>query len=93
MKLLVETTGTFALHDTIGRQTVEAFRPCVVTKTPFIESQVGLKLKVVEPLADDASDEALAAAKDEDELLEAIEALPRPKAEAKAAPAPAKKGK
>jgi hypothetical protein len=80
VKLLVETTGQFALHDTIGRQTVEAFRPCVVTSTPFIESNRAGKLNVIEALADDASDADLAAAKNDDELLEAIEALPRPKA-------------
>lgn len=91
MKLLVETTGNFALHDTLGRQTVEAFRPCVVEGTPFIESHRGGKLKVIEALADDASDADLAAAKDEDELLEALEALPRPQAETKSEPAPAPK--
>lgn len=82
MKLLVETTGDFMLHDTIGRQQVEAFRPCVVNGTSFIESHRGGKLKILEQLAEDASDEALAAATTDEELLEAIEALPRPKAAA-----------
>lgn len=68
------------LHDTIGRQQVEAFRPCVVTGTSFIESHRGGKLKIIEKLDDDASDEGLAAATNDEELLKAIDDLPRPKA-------------
>ena len=94
MKLLVETPGNFALHDTLGRQTVEAFRPCVVVGTSFIESHRGGKLKILETLADEATDDTLAAAKNDDELLEALEALPRPSAEPAKAPAkPASKAK
>lgn len=77
------------LHDTLGKQTVEAFRPCVVTATSFIEGHRGGRLNLIEKLDDDATDATLAAATNDDELLEAIEALPRPKAD-KAPAAPAK---
>lgn len=88
MKLLVETTGNFALLDIGGRQTVESYRPCVVTNTPFIESHRAGKLKILEVLADEASDQSLANAKD---LKAAIAALPRVEEAPK--PTPTAKGK
>ena len=78
MKYLVETTGDFCLYDLNGAQVVQAHRPTVVESTPFIERMAGDRLTKLETLADDASDAALAAARHEDELDEAIEALPRP---------------
>lgn len=78
MKLLVQTKGNYALHDLLGQQTVQAYRPTVVTATAFIESHRAGKLEVIEELADEASDAVLAVAKDEAELAEAIKGLPRP---------------
>lgn len=77
MKYLVETNGDYTLHDLIGRQTVRAARPTVVEATAFIEMHRGTKLTVLETLADDASDDALARSKNEEELEAAILALPR----------------
>jgi len=89
VKALVETNGDYALHDINGRQTIQAYRPSVVELTAFVERHRGTRLTLIEMLADDASDTPLAAAKDEDELYLAIEALPRPaKPEPKPAPAP-----
>ena len=78
-KLLVETNGNFCLHDTLGRQTVEAYRPTVVNATAFIESHRGGKISVLEELAEDASDATLAKAKDAEELEKALAGLPRAK--------------
>lgn len=64
------------LHDTLGQQTVEAFRPCVVKATSFIESHRGGRLNILAALDDSASDEALAAATNDDELEAAIKDLP-----------------
>lgn len=74
MKLLVETKGEYAIQDLIGRQIVEAYRPCVVEKTAFIGSMIGYKLNVLDELSDEADDKPLADAKD---LDAAIAALPR----------------
>lgn len=107
MKLLVETTGNFALYDLMANQVIQAGRPSVVTNTNFIQAHRGTKLTVLEILADDASDSELAVTTNSLELEAAIAALPRPeKAEPKTvepkteAPAPkaepkapAKKGK
>lgn len=88
MKLLVQTNGNYGLLDLHGRQEVAASRPSVVTRTSFIDVNRGVKLVVLEELADDASDAALAAAATEEELAAAIAALPRPaKPESKAAAA------
>ena len=78
MKLLVQSIGNHYLHDTYGRQGVAAFRPCVVTRTTFIDVNRGRKLEVLEELADEASAESLAEAKSAYELAAAIAALPRP---------------
>lgn len=84
MKLLVQSIGNHALLDLYGRQEIAASRPSVVTRTVFIDVNRGRKLEVLEELADDASDEALAAATNADELQAAIDALPRaPKPSAK----------
>lgn len=94
MKLLVQTNGDYALQDLFGGQVVQAFRPSVVTRTPFIEANRGGKLTVLEELDDEASDAMLAEAKTEDDLKAAIEALPRKEKPAvktaapKSAPAP-----
>jgi hypothetical protein len=88
VKLLVETLGNYGLYDLYGQQEVRPNRPTVVTRTPFIDVNRGAKLTVLEELADDASDEALAAATSDEELEAAIAALPRAK---KPAPAPAAK--
>jgi hypothetical protein len=94
VKVLVETLGDFSLLDVNGRQTIQAFRPTVADLTAFVERHRGTRLTVLETLADDASDESLALAKNEDEIYAAIEALPRPeKPAAKPAPAPKPKGK
>lgn len=77
MKYLVETNGAYSLHDLLGRQTVRAGRPSVVTPTAFIESHRGTRLTVLETLADEASDAPLARSKNEEELDAAIAALPR----------------
>lgn len=82
-KYLVESINGAYLHDMFGGQGVNAHRPCVVSATPFIENMRGSKLKVLAELADDASDDILAAAKTDEELAEAIELLkptPRKKA-------------
>lgn len=83
MKLLVETTGDFGLYDLASGQEVEAHRPTVVKKTPFIQTKIGSRLTVLEELGDDAEDEALAAAANAKELAAAIKALPRKRASAK----------
>lgn len=75
MKLLVQTTGNFGLYDLIGRQEVAAYRPSVVTDTPFITRHKGSRLEVLEVLAKTADDSMLANATD---LEAAIKALPRP---------------
>lgn len=98
MKALVETIGNQMLQDLFGRQQVEAYRPTVVTMTGFLENLRGTKLRVIEELADDASDEALALARNEEELAAAIKALPRPgktppAAEAVPAPEPKPEGR
>lgn len=97
MKYLVETRGEYELFDLFGRQTVSAYRPSVVRHTPFIDNMKGLKLNVIEILADDAEDTALAAAANPEDLAKAIAALPRPTVEATkgtaAAPAPARAAK
>lgn len=74
MKLLVQTTGDFALYDLAARQVIAAHRPTVVTNTAFIQNHRGTKLQVLDTLADSASDAALADATD---LEAAIKALPR----------------
>lgn len=79
MKLLVQTKGNYALHDLIGRQTVQAYRPCVVTNNAFIEAHRAGKLEILEELADEATDATLAAARNEEELKAAIADLPRAK--------------
>lgn len=83
MKYLAETNGEYGLHDLIGRQVVAANRPTVVTATPFIERLRGTRLTVLEILADEAQDTALAFAKTPEELEEAIAALPRAEKTAK----------
>ena len=88
-KLLVETNGDYSLYDLLGRQTIESYRPTVVTQTGFITRMRDDRLTVLEKLADDASDEALAEARNAEELAAAIEALPRPAKPA--APKPAEK--
>lgn len=85
MKLLVQTTGDFALYDLATRQVIAAHRPSVVSNSPFIQNHRGTKLQVLETLADDATDAALADAKD---IEAAIKALPRA-----AAPEPKKPAK
>lgn len=75
MKLLVQTKGDYVLYDLTERQMIAAHRPSVVTVTPFITNHRGGKLEVIEELADEATDEMLADAKD---LDEALKALPRP---------------
>lgn len=86
MKLLVQTNGEYGLYDLNGRQEVAAFRPSVVTRTSFIDIHRGGKLTVLEELADEADDTALALATNDDELKAAIAALPRAKATSKADP-------
>lgn len=82
------------LLDLYGAQEVAAERPTVVTYTNFIGNNRGTRLEVIEELDEEATDAALAAAKNPDELAAAIAALPRPaKPEPKSAAAPAKKGK
>jgi hypothetical protein len=94
LKVLAETSGNFCLYDLIGGQIVEAHRPCVVELTAFLNTHRGDRLTVLETLADDAEDGALALAKDEDELAAAIADLPRADKPAPKAAAPAKpKGK
>lgn len=102
MKLLVQSIGNHTLLDLYGSQQIAAERPTVVTRTSFIDVNRGRKLEVLEELADDASDEALAEATTADELVAAIEALPRPpkpamkvvaEKPATAPAAPPKKGK
>jgi hypothetical protein len=66
---------------------VEAYRPTVVTSTPFIETQKGRKLRILEVLAEDAEDASLARARNKVELDKAVAELPRP-ADTKTAPAP-----
>lgn len=91
MKLLVQSIGNHTLLDLYGQQQVAAERPTVVTRTSFIDVQRGRKLEVLEELADEASDEALAAATNAKELEAAIADLPRPpKPAPKAAPKPGK---
>lgn len=90
MKYLVETNGSYTLHDLLGRQTVRASRPTVVEATPFIEVHKGTRLTILEILADSASDSPLARAKDEEELEAAILALPRDEKPAAKKAAPAK---
>lgn len=83
MKLLVQTNGDYGLYDMNGRQSIAAFRPTVVTRTAFVDNQRGNKLTVIEELADEATDDALAEARDEAELKAAVAALPRLKVEPK----------
>lgn len=80
MKLLVETTGPFMLHDFFGRQEVAANRPSVVEASPFILDRIGTKIKKLDVLADEASDDTLAVAKRKgpEALKAAVAALPRP---------------
>lgn len=77
MKLLVQSIGSHILFDLYGRQEIAAERPTVVTRTPFIDVNRGRKLEVLEELADEATDEDLAAATNAEELEAAIAALPR----------------
>lgn len=76
MKYLVETNGDFALCDMGANQVIQAFRPTVVEDSPFIQNMRGFRLTILTELADEASDTALAEARDEDELAVAIAALP-----------------
>ena len=88
MKYLVETPGPFSLNDLHGGQNIKAHRPTVVTATPFVESMMGRRLTKLEVLADEATDEGLAAARNAEELEAAIDALPRRKPAPRPAPAP-----
>lgn len=76
MKYLVETNGDYALYDLLENQVIQAFRPTVVKDTPFIQNMRGFRLTILSELEDSASDAALAAARDEDELATAIAKLP-----------------
>lgn len=88
MKVLVETTGDFCLHDLLGNQVIEAYRPTVVELTPFVTNLRGVRINVLEDLADDASDAELALAGTDAALEAAIAKLPRRE---KPAPKAAKK--
>jgi hypothetical protein len=77
VKLLVQSIGNHTLLDLYGHQEIAAERPSVVTRTPFIDVNRGRKLEVLEELADEATDEPLAAAQNDDELAAALAALPR----------------
>ncbi len=92
MKYLVETLGNYGLHDLMGGQTIKANRATVVEATPFVERMTGFRLVKLEVLADDASDETLQLARDDDELELAISNLPRPTKPAPAAKPAPKKG-
>lgn len=85
MKYLVKSHNGATLQDLFGRQTIHGYRPCVVINTPFIENLRGKKLEVIEVLADEAEDSALAFATD---LEKAIAELPRLKSEPAAEPKP-----
>lgn len=57
MKLLVETTADFMLMDMGGSQEIQAHRPAVVTKTPFINTRTADgQLDVLAQLSDEATD-------------------------------------
>jgi hypothetical protein len=90
MKLLVQTTGHFALRDTSNGQVIHSSRPTVVDLTPFVDERIGTKLDLLDVLADDASDQMLRVAPD---LKAAIDALPRPKPEPEPEEKPAPKSK
>lgn len=60
MKILAETTGSFALQDVgMGLQTIPAHRPAVVISSNFFQSRMGLgQIKMLGELLDTATDEA-----------------------------------
>lgn len=58
MKVIAHTTGNFQLLDGQSGDLISAFRPSVVTQTPFINARRGLRqIEIIaEDLPDDASD-------------------------------------